>query len=84
MVLCSSLFFFYNITNVYSSLLYFVKLFKHLLFINKVRQKSIMYYYLFKMQCGNPWFFGQKIVSRINVIPLKYFVKGLMKKETHK
>lgn len=34
-----------------------------------------MYYYLFKIQCSNSWFYGQKGVSRINVIPLNIFCK---------
>lgn len=58
---------------------YFVKLFKNLLFITQVRQNSIMYYYLFKMQCTNSWVYGQKGVSRINVIPLKIFCKRFNK-----
>lgn len=27
------------------------------------------------MQCSNSWFYGQRRVSRINVIPLKIFFK---------
>lgn len=34
---------------------------------------------IIKMQCSNSWFYGQKGVSRINVILLKIFCKRFNK-----